>query len=388
MSENHPETLSGTSPRRKSFDKLRTVSGVEPPGSSTNQHPLDSSLRWNDDGLSFTHLKEDGQVTMVNITPKFPTRRSATASCFLRTASSTVQALREKALPKGDALALAQVAGIQGAKWTAHLIPLCHTLEARHIDVTLFVEKQGVRIRSYVETVTPTGPEMEALVGATIAGLALYDMCKALDKGMVLEDVHLEEKSGGKSDMASELKNRRTVLLTLSDRASNGLYEDKSGPLATERLLEAGLVIDHQEIIPDERSLLVQRLESLCDTREPDLLLTLGSTGLSPRDIAPEATLAVIDRLVPGLPEAFRVQFFPQHPTASFLSRGVAGLRGKTLIVNLPGRPSAVEEGLAILIPSLGHIFKMVEGEGHENVQSVREVPSLIPSPQMGEEAT
>ena len=306
-------------------------------------------------------------LTMVDTTPKLPTRRSATASCFLKMAPATVEALRRKALPKGDALALAQVAGIQGAKWTPHLIPLCHALEARHIDVDLKVEDAGVRIRTCVETVASTGPEMEALVAASTAGLALYDMCKAVDQGLVLESIRVEAKSGGKSDLRPEdLAGRRAVLLTLSDRASQGVYEDQSGPIASEALRNAGFVIEAQEIVPDEQALVAERLKTLCDTLHPDLLLTLGSTGLSPRDIAPEATEQVLERLVPGFPETFRAQYFPQHPTSSFLSRGMAGLRGRTFLVNLPGRPSAVAEGLSLLIPALKHLFQMVDAEDHE----------------------
>lgn len=315
---------------------------------------------------TFSHVKENGEVTMVDITAKVPTHRKATASAFLRMSPNTLQALRDKALPKGDVLTLAQVAGIQGAKWTAHLIPLCHSLEARRIDVAFSLEKDGVRIHAFVETIAPTGPEMEAMVGASTAGLALYDMCKAIDKEMVLEDVHVESKSGGKSLFSTgALHGRRAVLLTLSDRAFNGIYEDKSGPLAAEMLAQSGFLIEHQEIIPDEVSLLRERLVSLCDALTPDIIITLGSTGLSPRDIAPETTLNVIDREVPGLTEAFRMQLFPLHPAASVLSRGVAGLRGKTLIVNLPGHPSAVGEGLTLLIPALSHIFEMIQGHGH-----------------------
>lgn len=315
----------------------------------------------------FSHVKENGEVTMVDTTAKVPTLRAATASAFLKMSPAPLQALRDKALPKGDALTLAQVAGIQGAKWTAHLIPLCHSLEARKIDVTFSLENNGVRIRASVETIAPTGPEMEAMVGASMAGLALYDMCKALDKCMVLEEVHVESKSGGKSSISTEaLHGRRAVLLTLSDRAFNGIYEDKSGPLAAEMLVQSGFLIEHQEIIADEALLLRERLANLCDELTPDIILTLGSTGLSSRDIAPEATLSVIDREVPGLQEAFRMQFFPQHPMESFLSRGVAGLRGNTLIINLPGRPSAVREGLTLLIPALAHIFEIVQGHGHE----------------------
>lgn len=316
--------------------------------------------------MNFTHLNKEGKPTMVGVSKKLSTLRTAQASCFLRMNSAAIQALKDKALPKGDALVVAQVAGIQAAKWTAHLIPLCHSLEARQIDVQLEIEDQGVHVRSYVETVAPTGPEMEALTACTIAGLALYDMCKAVDKSMALEAVRLEKKTGGKSDLhLEELKGRRAALLTLSDRASQGIYEDKSGPTAASALKQAGLEIIFQEIIPDEEKLVTRKLKELCDGLKPDLIFTLGSTGLSPRDVAPEAIQKIIERTVPGIPEIIRNQFFAQHPTSTFLSRSMAGLRGKTLIVNLPGRPSAITEALSVIIPALPHVFQMIAGQGH-----------------------
>ena len=315
----------------------------------------------------FTHIKENGSVAMVNVAEKPATRRTARASGFLRMAPSTIQALREKTLPKGDALVLSQAAGIQAAKWTPHLIPLCHSLEARNISVDISLEDNGARICSEVGTVAPTGPEMEALVACTVSGLTLYDICKALDRSMVLEQVRLDFKSGGKSELSSEsLQGRRAVVLVLSDRASLGIYEDRSGPMAVQNLERSGFEVLHREIIPDDLDGVSEKIKHFCDSLKPDLLLTLGSTGLSPRDIAPEATARVIERAVPGIPEALRTQFFSLHPTTSFLSRGVAGLKGRTLIVNLPGKPSAVGEGLNFLIPALPHIFKTISGEGHE----------------------
>ncbi len=303
---------------------------------------------------------------MVNVSAKPATKRIAVASGFLRMSPATLIALREKTLPKGDALALAQVAGIQAAKWTSHLIPLCHSLEARDILVEISLEDNGVRVRSRVEVVAPTGPEMEALVACTISGLALYDMCKAVDRSMVLEEVRLEFKSGGKSDLSADMFMGKTVaILVLSDRASQGIYEDQSGPAAVQCLEPLGFEILRKDIIPDDLDLAAETINRWCDDLKPDLLLTLGSTGLSARDIAPEASLRVIERPVAGIPEALRTHFFSQHPTTAFLSRGIAGLKNRTLIVNLPGKPSAVQECLSFLVPSLSHVFKMIAGEGH-----------------------
>ena len=304
---------------------------------------------------------------MVSVSAKPSTLRLARASSFLRLEPATLLALRDNTLPKGDAVTVAEIAGIQAAKETSRLIPLCHSLEARNISVKITLEDRGARVRSLVETVAPTGPEMEALVACTVAGLTLYDMCKSADRSMVMEEVRLDFKSGGKSGIKKEgLKGKTAAIFVLSDRASQGIYEDLSGPAAIAMLEPLGLEILNKEVIPDDLELLAGRIKNFCDSFKPDLLLTLGSTGFSPRDIAPEATARLIDRPVPGIPEAIRTQFFSQHPSSAFLSRGLAGFRGKTLIVNLPGKPSAVEEGLSLLIPALHHIFRMTAGKGHE----------------------
>lgn len=316
----------------------------------------------------FTHINADGRPKMVSVTAKPETLRSAKASCLLRASAAVLEALKSKRLPKGDALTVAQVAGIQAAKQTPHLIPLCHSLNAGEISVDISCLDDGIKIVSKVETVASTGPEMEALVACTVAALALYDMCKSMDPSMVIDEVKLEEKTGGKSGHHPEgLLGKRAVVLTLSDRASRGVYPDLSGPAAREALERVGFVLTHSEVIADDLNLIAERLLFFCESLEPDLILTLGGTGLSRRDVAPEATERVIDRKIPGIAEMLRTQSFARHPISSFLSRAVAGLKGKTLIVNLPGKPAAVSENLKLLIPAFDHIFRMISGEGHEN---------------------
>ena len=140
-----------------------------------------------------SHVDESGAIHMVDVGTKPTVRRRARASAFVRMSPGTTQRLRE--LPKGDALAAAQVAGIMAAKRTAELIPLCHPLPLTHVDVRLQVEDTGVAIQASAETTAQTGVEMEALTAATVAALTVYDMAKAVDKAMVVEDVRLLEKA-------------------------------------------------------------------------------------------------------------------------------------------------------------------------------------------------
>jgi cyclic pyranopterin phosphate synthase len=144
-------------------------------------------------GASLSHVDAAGDVHMVDVGGKPHERRRAVARAFVAMGSGTTATLRE--LPKGDALATAQVAGIMAAKRTAGLIPLCHPLPLSHIEVQLDVEDGGVEITASVETTAQTGVEMEALTAAAVAALTVYDMAKAIDKGMVIGDIRLVEKT-------------------------------------------------------------------------------------------------------------------------------------------------------------------------------------------------
>lgn len=151
--------------------------------------------------MGFSHLDEQGQIKMVNVGEKQDSRRIAIAEGFIRLNAKTLRLLKEKALPKGDVLTTAKIAGIMAAKKTAELIPLCHPLKLTFVDVSFEIleEEQRVRIESKVETTDKTGVEMEALVAVNVAMLTIYDMCKAVQKDIILEKSRLLYKEGGKS---------------------------------------------------------------------------------------------------------------------------------------------------------------------------------------------
>ena len=144
-----------------------------------------------------SHYDSTGRATMVDVSAKAPTRREAEASAFVAMSPKVLKALPGN--PKGDPLEIARLAGIMAAKRTADLIPMCHPLPLSHVDVAVRLCENGVAITSKVTTTAGTGVEMEALTAASVAALTVYDMCKALDKGMVIREVALERKSGGKS---------------------------------------------------------------------------------------------------------------------------------------------------------------------------------------------
>ena len=144
-----------------------------------------------------SHYDATGQAHMVDVSQKVPTRRQATASAFIELSAAVLAALPTN--PKGHPLEVARFAGIQAAKQTASLIPMCHPLPLTHVDITTEITATGVKIQATVATNGPTGVEMEALTAASIAALTIYDMTKALDKSIVIRNIQLESKSGGKS---------------------------------------------------------------------------------------------------------------------------------------------------------------------------------------------
>jgi cyclic pyranopterin monophosphate synthase len=149
--------------------------------------------------MSLTHIDEQGRARMVDVGGKAITCRTAIASGFVRLSAPVIEAIRGRQTPKGDPLETARLAGIMAAKQTPSLIPLCHSLPISHVDVNLDLLEGGIRIDATVSTDARTGVEMEAMVAVSVAALTIYDMCKALDKGIVLTDIRLESKTGGKS---------------------------------------------------------------------------------------------------------------------------------------------------------------------------------------------
>jgi molybdopterin adenylyltransferase len=158
---------------------------------------------------------------------------------------------------------------------------------------------------------------------------------------------------------------RRAAVLTISDRGSRGERKDQSGPAVQEMLRRAGFAIACYEVLPDDRQLIQERLQALADDSGVDLIITTGGTGLTPRDVTPEATLAVIHREIPGIAEAMRSSSLTKTPHA-MLSRAVAGTRGCTLIINLPGSLRGARENLEVVLPALAHALEKIKGDPSE----------------------
>jgi cyclic pyranopterin phosphate synthase len=302
---------------------------------------------------------------MRDVSHKPNTLRTATAEALLQCLPTTIAAIRSGAVPKADPLGVARIAGIQAAKNTSLVIPYCHQVPLDSVDVEITYGEDTLRVVASVKAVWKTGVEMEALTCASAAALTLYDMLKIIDDSMEIRSIRLTGKRGGKSDyVKSQGLKIAAGVLVLSDAASRGEREDRSGEAIRRRLESFGVSIEEFKVLPDDGELITEELRRWADTLSLDLVITTGGTGTSPRDVTPEATARVIEREIPGIVEMLRAHGQERNRHA-MLSRGIAGLRGNTLFINLPGSPGAVQESLDVLLPWIFHVFDIARGRGH-----------------------
>lgn len=335
--------------------------------------------------MHYTHpSSENGGVHMADVRHKRPTARRAVAVGELYAGNTAFAALVERRLPKGDALAMAEIAGLQGAKQASSLMPLCHPLPLEFVDLRCVPvpERNAIRVYCEVATEARTGVEMEALAGVSAALLTIYDLTKPVDPALAIGGIRLLFKEGGKKGLwlhpdgidheervryrpqaIARLDGWRTAVLTLSDRASAGDYEDRSGPALAEALSSLGADMVHADVLPDETEVLARRLRALADDGV-SLVFTTGGTGLGPRDITPEAIALVATRRVPGFAEMLRSES-RHHTPLAWLSRAEAAMVDQTLVIALPGSPRAVVQGMAIVAPLLAHARAMIDGGAH-----------------------
>ncbi|MBS2009368.1 MAG: bifunctional molybdenum cofactor biosynthesis protein MoaC/MoaB [Cyanobacteria bacterium SZAS TMP-1] len=307
---------------------------------------------------------------MRDVSHKVSTLREAVAKAVLRVSPGTIEQIRTNTLPKGNPLSVAKVAAIQAAKNTSSIIPYCHPIPVEFVGVEFHLDEDSIEIETTVKAVYKTGVEMEALTAASVAALTIYDMAKMVDELMQIESVTLISKKGGKSDFvhapleAASGRKLKAAVLVMSDTAAKKKSEDSSGKLIVDFLTEAGFEIVEYSVHPDDESAIVPAVRRCCDDLQVNLLITTGGTGISPRDNTPEALNRLIERELPGVAEAIR-KYGQERNMFAMLSRGVAGVRHKTIIISLPGAMTAVEDGLTAIFPAITHAFAMIEGGGH-----------------------
>lgn len=319
---------------------------------------------------------------MIDVGRKRVTRRRAVACGTITVGREAFKKIKEKSLPKGDVLALAEIAGITGAKKTPDLVPMCHTLPLDQVTIhCVLQEPDAVTVYCQAAAHAKTGVEMEAITGVQAALATIWDLTKGTEPNLTIGAVRLLVKEGGKSGLwvnpdgvpdwlSAQLPARKTMtgvkaaVLVMSDRASAGVYEDKSGALLQKLLQDEGADVAALKIVSDDGDEIAGAIRAIHEKHKPKIIITSGGTGPGPRDVTPEVIERVCDRMLEGFGEALRRESAAFTDTA-WLSRMCAGMMGETLIVALPGSPKAVGECWEILRPFIAHALKMIEGQGH-----------------------
>lgn len=325
---------------------------------------------------------QDLHFKMIDVGRKRPTRRRAIAVGTIYMSAEAFERVKNETLPKGDVLALAEAAGITGAKKTPEMIPMCHTLPLDQVTIHCALNDTDNSVSVYCQAAAfaKTGVEMEALAGVNNALLTIWDLTKGIDPNLSIDAIKLLVKTGGKSGVwinpngipdwlkeqlpdRQSLKGKNVAFLIMSDRASKGEYEDKSGPVLKEILQNAGANIIAHDVIPDDAETIENSILSICKTQQPDLMIAAGGTGPGPRDITPDVLIKISDRMLNGLGDVLRTESLHFTDTA-WLSRMTAGMVGPTLVIAFPGSPKAVKECWTILEPFLGDALNKIAKQG------------------------
>jgi molybdenum cofactor biosynthesis protein MoaC len=303
---------------------------------------------------------------MVDITHKSFSLRKAIAQAIVSVSTQeTIDAIVQRKVPKGDVFEMAKTAGLFAAKRTSDMIPDCHPLPIEFTSITYKIDELDVHIHAEIHTIYKTGVEVEAMHAASVVALTMYDMLKPIDKGISINQIKLLEKKGGKTDLAKkENEGFKAAVIVCSDSISKGTKVDMAGKAIIEKLEKNAVFVADYIVIPDEKAIIQEKLKYYC-AEGLDLVIFTGGTGLSPRDVTPEAIKPLLEKEVPGIEEVIRA-YGQQRTPFSMLSRSVAGLIGDTLVLALPGSTKGAAESMDAIFPAVLHIFKVMEGARHD----------------------
>jgi cyclic pyranopterin phosphate synthase len=301
---------------------------------------------------------------MIDITHKQNTLRKATASAIVKVSrQETIDAVKNKTVPKGDVFEFSRAAGLLAIKKTSDVIPDCHPLPVEFAAISFSINALEILIHVEVHTIYKTGVEVEAMHGASVVALVIYDMLKPIDKAIEISTIKLDQKSGGKSDLHVDTSHIKCAVIVCSDRVSKGEKDDYSGKMIIEKLKRFNISTGAYVVIPDDIQVIQTNLKKYV-AENYDLLIFTGGTGLSERDNTPDAIEPLIERQIPGIMETSR-QYGQQRMPFAMLSRGIAGFVQNSFVLTLPGSTKGANETIDALFPQVLHVFEVRNGIGH-----------------------
>ena len=301
---------------------------------------------------------------MVDITDKKNSLREATAQAVIRVNSlKTINAIEQNKVPKGNVFEISRAAGLLGIKKTSELLPDCHPIPIEYANFEFKIKNIEIQILCTIKTIYKTGVEVEAMHGASIVALNIYDMLKPIDKEIEIHQIKLLQKKGGKTDFHKLNSKVNAAVVVCSDSISIGENEDKAGKAIEKALHKWDVKVDDYSVIPDNIEQIQKSLLSR-QKRDFSIVIFTGGTGLSPRDVTPEAIKPLLDKNIPGIEESMR-SYGQNRTRYAMLSRSVVGIKKSTLVLALPGSKKGALESINAIFPEVLHLFDILKGSKH-----------------------